>query len=332
MIFDPPTRARRSALRRLIWPLLIVVVAVLAVVVATAGEETRTELEYLEQIHSQSTEIASSGNALRDVVSRLQRIGRTEFVTVIQRIEEDLEAGLELVEQEPPITSLVSVHALYRQALETWARGIAGYSSAVLEAADDPESVVVVDNMADALAEIRAGDVAYANMVDAMARDDVPEPLSPMPQATLMPAEGRLVSLAVSYVDSARSENSRLALRPGLAVSQVVAEPEWDVNPEGRAVVPATDSIAFSVVVTNVGNIRSETVPLVLELIGAPELVRLTEEVNPLAPDQQVTVVFEEVAVQPGGIYEVGAALVVTGNDTSFEDNEIRVEFSVNEG
>lgn len=331
MIFDPPTRSRRRVLRRLIWSLLVVVVVVLAVVVATAGEETRTELEYLEQIHSQATDIASSGNALRDVVSRLQRIERTEFVTVIQGIQEDLDAGLELVEQEPPITSLVSVHALYREALETWDRGIAGYSAAVLEAADDPESAVVVDSVADALAEIRAGDSAYASMVEAMARDDVPEPLSPMPDVTLMPAEGTLVSLAVSYVDSARSENSRLALRPGLSVSQVAPEPEWQINPEGSAVVPTTDSITFSVVVTNVGNVRSETVPLILELIGGPELVRLTDEVSPLAPNQQVTVVFDEVAVQPGGIYEVRAALAATGNDSSFEDNEITVEFVVNE-
>lgn len=331
MIFDPPTRSRRRVLSRIIWPLLIIVAVILAIVVSAAGEETRTELDYLEQVHSQAGDLARSGDALRDVVSRLQRIERTELVTVIDGIEQDLAAGMQLVDQGAPITSLISVNALYREALASWEKGVGGFSAAVLEAADDPESTVVVDNMSDALAEMRAGDSAYRHMVRAMARDDVPEPLSPMPEVVLMPAEGSLVSLAVSYVDSARSENSGLALRPGLAVSMVVSDPEWQVNPEGQAVVPATSEITFSVVVTNAGNVMSEEVPLLLELIGGPELVRMTELIVPLDPQQQVTVVFEALAVDPSGLYEVRATLAVTGNDVSFEDNEISVEFIVNQ-
>lgn len=319
-------------LSRLIWPLLVALAVVLAVVISATGEETRTELEYLEQVHAQASDLARSGSALRDVVSRLQRIGRTEFVTVLEGVREDLTTGLELTEDEAPITSLIAVNALYREALETWERGVEGYSAAVLEAADDPESTVAVDSMAEALAEIRAGDNAYRRMVVAMGRDDIPDPLSPMPDVVLLPAEGSLLSLAVSYVDSARSENNSLALRPGLAVSMVVSEPEWQVNPEGRAVVPATGAVTFSVVVTNRGNVMSEPVPLVLELIGGPELIRMTEDITPLDPAQQVTVVFDEIGVESGGIYEVRATLVATGNDASFEDNEISVEFEVNQG
>lgn len=316
---------------RLIWPLLIVAAVVLAVVVSAAGEETRIELDYLQSVQSQSADLARSGDAMREVVSRLQRIERTEFVTVLDGITDDLDAGLALTEQGAPIDSLVAVNALYREALETWKRGLIGFEAAVLTAADEPENLAVVDSVADSLAELRAADRAYARMVEAMGRDDVPEPLAPMPAVTLMPAEGRLLSLSVAYVDSARSENSSLALRPGLAVSQVTPEPEWQINPEGQAVMPATSSVVFSAVVSNVGNIASEPVPIVLELLGGPELVRLTDEVGPLQPDQQVTVVFEEIAVDPGGVYQVRAGLAVTGNDVSFEDNEIIVEFSVNE-
>ncbi len=318
-------------LTRLIWPLLIVVAVILAVVVSAAGEETRVELDYLGSVHAQSAELAKSGDALREVVSRLQRIDRNEFVAVIDGIREDIAAGLTLSEAEPPITSLVSVHALYRETLVTWDAGLATFSEAILAAADDPENPAVVDGVAEGLAEIRAGDQTYARMVAAMAREDIPEPLAPMPTVVLMPAEGRLLSLAASYVDSARSENSRLALRPGLSVSQLVSEPEWQVNPDEQAVMPATTAAEFSVVVSNVGNIRSEIVPLVLELIGGPEPIRLSDAVGPLEPQQQVTVIFDPVAVEPGGIYEIRATLAVAGNDSSFDDNEISVEFSVNE-
>lgn len=318
-------------LTRLIWPLLIVVAVVLAVVVSAAGEETRVELDYLGRIHAQSSDLAKSGDALRDVISRLQRIDRNEFVSVIDGIVQDLDAGLALTEGDTPIPSLVSVHALYREALETWETGLGVFSEGILAAADDPENPTVVDTVAEGLAEIRAGDRAYARMVAAMGREDIPEPLAPMPAVTLMPSAGRLLSLADSYVDSARSQNSQLGLRPGLGVSQLLSEPEWQVNPENQAVMPATTSATFMVVVSNVGNIRSEVVPLVLELIGGPEPLRLTEDIGPLEPEQQVTVVFDPFEVQPGGIYEIRATLAVTGNDSSFVDNEISVEFRVNE-
>jgi hypothetical protein len=308
----------------------VVAAVVVALVVSSAGEETRVELDYLGSVQGQSADLARSGDAMRDVVSRLQRIERNELVTVVDGIEQDLAAGLELTEEGPPIDSLIAVNALYREALETWSTGVTRFEAAILNAADQPEDLGAIDGVADALAEIRAGDHAYARMVSAMGRDDVPEPLSPMPAVTIMPAEGRLLGLAAAYVDSARSENSGLALRPGLAISQIVPEPDWQVNPDGQAVLPATTTVVFSVVVSNVGNVDSEPAPLVLELIGGPEPVRLNDEVDTLEPNQQTTIVFEETAVEPGGLYEIRAGLVVTGNDVSFEDNERSVEFTVN--
>ncbi len=78
------------------------------------------------------------------------------------------------------------------------------------------------------------------------------------------------------------------------------------------------------------GNVDSDPAPVVLELIGGPEPLRITDEVAALEPDQQVTIVFDAFAVEPGGLYEIRASLRVEGNDVSFEDNEISVEFTVN--
>lgn len=304
---------------------------VVAVVVSASGQETRAELEYLEEMQAQAEEISKSGDALRDVVSRLQRIDRTEFVNVIEGIQEDLAVSLAFVESEPPTNSLLSVRAMYRQALKAWDRGVEGYGESVLAAADDPQSVVVADVMAEALAELRAGDGLYADMVVDMRHDEVPNPLTDMPGVELMPATGSLVGLSASYIDSARSPNSGLALRPGLSLSQIVSDPEWQLNPSDQVVVPLTDEITFSVVVTNVGNVRSGGETVVLTLTGGPEQVRHTAGVDPLQPNQQITLVFEPLAMEPGGLYEVTASLVVTSEDSNLEDNELRVEFSVNE-
>ena len=314
--------------------LLVVVgvVVVVSLIVSASGDETRVELEYLEEMQSQTVEISKGGDALRDVVSRLQRIDRTEFVTVIDGIREDLAVALAFVEEVPPTISLSPVRSMYRQALRTWDAGVEEYGLSVLAAADNPESLLVVDTMADALAEMRAGDTFYADLLVEMRRVDIPNPLTPMSAVVLMPAEGSLVSLSVSYIDSARSPNSGLALRPGLAVSMVVSDPDWQVNPNDQVVVPTTDSIVFSVVVTNVGNVASRAEPLVLTLTGGPEQIRERAEIAPLQPNQRVTIIFDPLEVEPGGIYQVAAVLVITGEDSNRDDNQIRVQFIVNEG
>jgi hypothetical protein len=317
---------------RFVWPVLIAVAVVVALIVSASGEETREEIEYLEAIDAQAAEIAKGGDALRDVVSRLQRIGRVEFVTVIDGIREDLAVGLEYVEGDPPTASVIPVRAQYRVALQNWDFGIAEFGAAVLEAADNPDSIVVIDHMANALAEIRAGDSNYASLVVDMRRADVPNALTEFPQVVLSPAEGSLVGLSAVYIDSARSPNNTLALRPGLAVSQLVSDPEWQVNPSDLVVVPTTESIVFSVVITNAGNVASKPETVLLSLDGGPEPIRIQAEVDVLQPNQQVTVTFEAVPVEPGGVYEVSARLVVTDDDANAQDNTIAVQFSVNEG
>jgi hypothetical protein len=236
----------------------------------------------------------------------------------------------EFVEEDPPTESLLSVRAMYRQALAMWISGVDMFETSILQAADEPENNAVVDTMAEALAELRAGDNLYADLIVDMRRDDVPKPLVEMPRVELMPAEGTLVSLSLAYVDSARSPNNQLALRPGLAVSMLASDPEWQVNPSDQVVLPLTDSVIFSVVVTNVGNVRSEGETVLLTLFGGPEQIRLQGDVSPLDPNQQVTLVFEPMEVEAGGLYEVVAELVLTGDDANLTDNEVSVEFTVN--
>ena len=328
MIFDPPTR-RRTALR-VVLPIVLVLAAVLAVIVSASGDETRAELEYMEDLQAHATEVAKSGDALREVVSRLQRIDRTEFVTVIDGIREDFAASREFIDADPPIATVLSVRAMYRQALTAWESGVNGFEASVLSAADTPEEdLTPVDTMANALAELRAGDNLYADLVVDMRRADVPDPLTEMPRVSLMPADGSLVSLSLAYVDSARSPNSELALRPGLKVSQLVSNPEWQTDASDQVVLPATESVVFSAVITNAGNVRSGDETVLLTFTGGPEQIRLTQELAPLDPNQQVTLVFEPLAVEPEGIYEVLLELVVTSEDSDLTDNEIVVQFTV---
>ena len=267
-----------------------------------------------------------------NVASRLSRIDRTELVAVVDGIRADIAVALELVGDGPPSDELVAVNSLYRQALEAWDVGVGGFGSGLLAAADNPANSAVVDIVANSLAEMRAGDELYAAMVAELGRDEVPSPVAPMPSVVMMPADGELFSLSQAYVEAARSPNNSMALRPGLALSQIIPTPDWTVDPAGQVVVPNTDQIVFSVVVTNTGNVVSLPETLRLSVVGGPEDFAEESEIPSLQPGEQTTIVFGPVPVEGGNVYEVMATIIISGSDTDPDDNEIVVVFSVNEG
>ena len=331
VIIDPP-KPKRRALGRFIWPILITVAAIVALVVADAGQSTRAQLEYLDELHTQASDIALGAEALFDVTSQLNSVDRVEFVTTTDAIRADLAAGIAHAELGAPTDALVAVNALYRQALQAWNRGVTGLASGVLVAADDPEDVVAADNIADALAELRAGDDLYLQLVAELEREETPSPVAPMPAIEMLRVDTPLASLSQLLVTAARAPSSALALRPGLGISQLVADPRWVVDPDGQAVMPATDEVTLFVVISNSGNVTSFPEQLIVTLTGGAEPVEMSFELEPIQPGRQRTIQVDSIPVEPGVAYEVSAVLFVTNPDVSLDDNEISVVFRVNEG
>ncbi|MDH3189225.1 MAG: hypothetical protein OEM39_01080, partial [Acidimicrobiia bacterium] len=316
MVFDPP-KARRRSIRWLV-PILLVGIALVALGVSSAGSDTRVELEYLDRISEQSEQLALGGDALRDVVSRLSRIDRPELVTVIENLQFDLATGLELVEEDPPAPELVAVRALYRVALQEWSDGVARFGEGVLAAADNKEDAGPADMIADAIVALRAGDQLYGEMITELARVEVRDPVQALRDVTLAPATGNAVILGNAYTEAARSDNNGLALRPGLAVSMIVSDPDWQLNPDNMVIMPATEAATFSVIISNVGNLRSMPEQLTLTLTGTGEPVIMTATIDPLDPLAQTTVAFESIPVLSGELYEVTAMINVQDIDFSF--------------
>jgi hypothetical protein len=316
---------------RFLWPAVITVAAIVAVVVSGAGAEARAELEYLDAVQDHAASLSLGGDTMRVVISRLARVERDELITATDTIGAELAAAMELAEAGPPAQSLVAANALFREAVEAWTVGLSGFTSAILTAADDVGNTIVVDNIASSLAELRSGDRLYEELVQELSAEDVPDPAAPMPTVVLLPAEGEIFSMAQAYAEASRSVNSGLALRSGLKVSSITSNPLWRVSPDDQAVMPATETAIFTVVVTNVGNTASEAKPITFTIAGTGEPVVLSESIRPLEPGEQTAVVFDDVAVAPGGVYEVIAELTELTDDIDFEDNRLGVVFTVNE-
>lgn len=328
MVFDPP-RPKRRFIKWLL-PVVLAIAALVGLAAQGAGSEAREQIEYLNELSSQVSDLAVGGDALRDVVSRLSRIDRPELVTVIDDLREDISRGLVFVEIEPPSPDLIAVRSLYRVALEQWDVGVAAFGAGILAAADNPEDPSPINVIANSLVALRSGDELFVAMQVEVDRPDVPDPINPLRDVVISPAPGEPIALALAYVDAARGPNSGIALRPGLGISMIVADPEWQLNPDNLVVMPATNEVSFSVVVSNMGNLISEDEQLTLTFAGSGDPVAVTQSVGPLAPGGQRTILFDPLGVTPGELYEVTVEINVVGPDTDLEDNVRQVVFQVN--
>lgn len=330
MILDPP-KPKRRVMARVLWTLLIGVAIAVAIVVADTGRDTRADLDYVEALHDEVSAIALDAQSLQDVAVRLFSVDRVEFVTVTDGLRADIASAQARLEAGPPSDALVAVNQLYGQTLRAWSRGVSGFASGILVAADDPADEFAEDLIAESLSELRAGDELYLALLAELDMPDIPDPVSPMPEIEMMPAEGTTFNLARTYVSAARSPGNSLALIPGLGISQLVSAPSIVVGPDGQGAVPATDSMVFTAVITNSGNVGSQEETITLTMTGGPEPVELTATLPELNAGRQTTVAFEPIPVEGGLVYEVAAVLVVTSPDATLDDNERSVVFVVNE-
>lgn len=327
-MFDQPRRRRR---RRLVWPVLVSLIAAVAVVVYTVGSDAQTTIGYLADLRASAGELARSGTALSDVVADLSRVDRSEFSSVVDQVMASLEEASEVGAEEPPEASLVGAATLFRLAVESWQQGIEGAAEALLAAADDPDDSVAVDELTDAVVLVRAGDRIYQELTEELRRPGTPQPVTPLPEVELLPSDAPLTVLAPAWVQAARSATSELPLRPSIGIQQVSTTPEWVINAEEQLVVPATESLDVAVVVSNSGNAPSG--PASLELVlaaGEGDSTVMSELVGGIEAGAQTSVIFSEVEVQPGTAYTLTVRMVGVEADLVPEDNEMVHELIVN--
>ncbi len=327
-MFDAPRRRRR---RRLMWPVLATLVVGVGVIVATSGSDARATITYLEEMRTASSDLSRAGASMTALVADLSRVDRAEFESVIGGVEAALARAGEVAAVEQPSQDLIGAATLYRLAVDSWEQGMDGFGVALLEAADNPSSDTVVDELASAVVLVRAGDRIYDALVAELGRPDVPSPVTDMPEVRLLPVDAPVTVLAPAWVSAARSATSRLALRPSVRIEQVATRPEWVTNTDGILVVPATDTVDVVVVVGNDGNVGAEVGNLRLTLLGPDgDPLVLTEEVPEIAAGAQTSITFSQLAVAPGSDYRMEALLTPGGGDMFLDDNRHASGFTVN--
>ncbi len=316
MAYPPYRSARRSKLRR--WLLIVfsafVIISLIAVVVSRRTEE-RTTVEFFtaaEQatgIHE--TASAAFGDALASigVVTRQDLTRRLDSV-VASALEAD-----ELMAVEAP-SSIGPSYGTFVTATASWLEGAREAERVILGIMDGEIVDTAVADLEGALDRLRVGDVAYR---------EFRESLVAVPEGTELPDFRPVAYIAANPSDPLLYNATNLVLRiqgayslsphRDVAVSGMTT-PEPVGDRAGVPIVPFADTIGINALITNLGNEDEGTIVVNLEVleVNADVLVQRSEVVDGLTAGASTTVLFDDLEITAGGLYQAKLTVSVDGD------------------
>ncbi|MGH8958926.1 MAG: CARDB domain-containing protein [Acidimicrobiia bacterium] len=311
------------------WPVLLTIIVLLALILARINAQASAAVAYLDGIRQSAEHLVTAASTFSNLPDDLAGLDRAEFETASDSVAAALNNASASVLEAPQRSSLVGAASLFRLAVSTWIGGVRTFQEGMLRSADLEGAGE--EQIYAGIQQVAAGDQLYRGVLTELARAEVPDPITPLPELQFHSPDYSPVALARLFAAAAAADNSLLALRADLAVGQVTSQPAWVTDPDGDLVVEPVESIRIDVVVANLGNTSAPIQNLFLDLSTDEEEDSRTLAVPALAPGAQTTVSFLELAVASGQTYQLSVALQLTEPDGNADNDGIALSFFVNE-
>jgi hypothetical protein len=330
----PTTPPRRRGRRRT--AIVLAVITIVALVFLAAGRQrsdTRDSIAYLVQADSTVTAYRDIGRQFQSqILEGLTFAQREDVQTLVDQYVDDAESESATLDGMRVPSSLASVAAPLELALSAWNRGLQTFTEGLFAVVDHPDDEASIEALSNSLTQLRVGDTAYLDFLDAVGQLDSNSDLPvDFPDVTFLP------SSALGYyagTSAAVDGADGLALRRDLEVSAVKLEPrEVSMNDSGDLVLPATDSIVVEASIGNSGNQTEEDirVSVTLQDAGGTVLYQQTLDVAKLEPRGSTTVDFDAVPVTPGGRFTIIVALTALPQDVDVANNVAQIHVRIND-
>lgn len=323
-------RARRF---RLLWPLVLTLVALIVVGLGRITDSARSTVDYLSTAQTELARLDGDTTTLRGILSGLALAERSDFTDLMNSLQESLTSATNTIAEEDPGKDLALSAHLLNLSLESWHLGVEDLQRAIITAVDNAEDELAVGRVADALLSLTIGDRIFRDFLRETQIRQTELSLSvALPEVRYGLPTGGAVTSADSLVTSARVSQG-MPLRPDLRVVQVMTEPAWETNPDGDLVLPFTaEVIRVSIVIENAGNAIAPAGEVLWSLDPRGEEAVEGRLTTPgLEPSESTTIVIENLAVVAGTRYELGIELTPLENELEIEDNLRNYDFEVNE-
>ena len=287
---------------------------------------------YAEEVRAQAAAIDQLVPSFQALILELRDTDRILLDDTVDEVVATIDGVRSTIAEMTPPEEAADVPVVFDLATAAWVRGLEGFRSALLKAADDPAPLGVESEVIDAFVELRVGDVLYGQMVDRLAAADIPPPVGPIPSITFFPRTFPIAGTAATVVAFAAADGSPLELRAVLGIEQVTTDPAWIVDVTDALVIENTASIIVKVVVSNTGNTDSLATTVGVELASNDGVIQSrTLEVPLLTPQSTTTLSTDALEVNPGALYQLLVGLPVANVDETDPAVGRSFEFRINE-
>ena len=305
MAYPPLAPSRQSRRRRWLFVALIlfIIVAVIALAVRRTTEQ-RAVTEYMAVAEDVSNMATMTAAGYVDLLANIQEVDRPQLVEALDMMVDEAEAAERLLLEADVPAAAAETHGFLLVAVGSWRDAVETTDRAVVIVLDGPDDESGVSDLQQSFDLLRVGDLAYTRFLEALRSMD----------KDLVTRDFGAVTYGGDGFDAAAvSRMLRGVVRLGeardLSVTAVTdPEPVAFRADDGVPVVPFTQSFTVNAVVANVGNETEQVIRVTMQLTdagGAGSGVIRRQVIDVLEPGGARTLEFENLELQPGGLYEV---------------------------
>lgn len=327
MSYGPKIRRQRRRRSIILWGVAGIAIAIAFGVTRAAGDSELTR-GYLDLAFDVAKTEQETARAFSSMIENIEDFDRAAMIKLLERLEDETEGLVDELDAADPPESLQEGDLFLRIAVTTW-RGALSDSKLGLIALT--ENVLDEDGLATltrGLVDLRVGDSAYVGFLSSLIDVDTEPQGGDPPIVAFVPA-------ALEGLFNAQELARRLFLTENLSPLQNVAVADLRLEPgsvgeqEGLPVLAITPNQTVEVTISNRGNIPTAAIGVQLSLISnAGDLWEARQEISLLNGSELTTLVFSNLPVEPGTIYEI----IVTSlfDDDEDEDDRLSMLFLVN--
>lgn len=265
-------------------------------------------------------------------VSTITQIEDTErplLVESLEFVEEkvNLAAG-DLAAVDPP--GMLATTAVYLDvAVSAWRDGVGLVKDSLLALAENDSDADSVTDLDRGFTQLRVGDVAYRRFLELLVDEGVDLEGRVFPEVSFVPEEQ---SGAFTATDVVRRLllSEVLGTFQDLAVSDVSLDPGPTGEEGGVPVVPFSEQLDATVTIANRGNVLVEGATVRVEVFSTEgDFAFFEDTVDTLEPGQLTSLLFPDLPVRPGLLYQL-TVLLPDGDDDRTND-QLPIVFRRNE-
>jgi len=329
--FAPPRRSRRR--RNLVIVAFVAIIIGILVLAVRYRTERRESIDYL----TVAEETASLHGDISDQLATLfQGIGQEDRPALelrLNTITADAREAATRLDEQAVARPVAEVAGLMSVAATSWADGLETMRDSMIAILDaDPGDESADEALQEAFELIRVGDRAYSRAMAAVAELDAEIGASPLPDVTYASGRYRVLYNHEVVADRLRLQGALAELIDVALTANTVPAPVSE-NAGGIWTIPASESLALEVTVSNTGNVIAENVTILVTLqkVGSSDtFTPLGQLIPSIEPGKSEVRLFENLEVSPGEVYSITASATVDGSGDLTDDNTFNLVFERN--